>query len=564
MADIRLPEDSDFWNLNVDKINFRVNGFTLGTFGYNETFYTQKVNGNSLFVYKISKKERNFLGLGFDRAVLLGFESSVFHHGVLPVINFTDFVKSCAKLVDADLGIYEFGRYMKSSVGFTYEYEELENAFNNNKMKKTGRTYTINGDCTKDNMYPTTFKPLELEEYEYDAKYFKGKYFVRTSTENNENYLWYAVEPVRWCLNKEKNCLISTNILLAGIPYFLDGTEKRDYESSFIKMFLEKYLYKDIFQGLKYVESKENTNENVNEVQGLVDEIKKYSEYCFDKDSVFAKVNEYITAYKNEINSLKNDKSGLVLKDEKTLYLELINNLSNLLDKLKKYHADNLIYFDIIDIINNCLSILQGDVVISSSNELEKDMKVIHDVVVPFLGDNVVFEELRNLFVNEKNEIMDYLNKKVNIAGLSLEDNKELYTSSYDFEIKMREKLMPLLISMNDKVNQKDLVDEVNKSIEGSLANIPIKTKNRIAKVYMNAINGEVIKINRLSGSELYQNELKDILDFKVDYENSTDEIISILQKVLISLYKLEDKIAKENIRNSSLENYEEVGNIKL
>lgn len=123
---------------------------------------------------------------------------------------------------------------------------------------------------------------------------------------------------------------------------------------------------------------------------------------------------------------------------------------------------------------------------------------------------------------------------------------------------------MPLLTSMNDKVNQKDLVDEVNKSIEGSLANVPIKTKNRIAKVYMNAINGEVIKINRLSGSELYQNELKDILDFKVDYENSTDEIISILQKVLISLYKLEDKIAKENIRNSSLENYEEVGNIKL
>lgn len=207
---------------------------------------------------------------------------------------------------------------------------------------------------------------------------------------------------------------------------------------------------------------------------------------------------------------------------------------------------------------------MQGDVVISSNNELEKDMKVIHDVVVPFLGNNVVFEELRNLFVNEKNGIMDYLNKKVNIAGLSLEDNKELYTSSYDFEIKMREKLMPLLTSMNDKVNQKDLVDEVNKSIEGSLANIPIKTKNRIAKVYMNAINGEVIKINRLSGSELYQNELKDILDFKVDYENSTDEIISILQKVLISLYKLEDKIAKENIRNSSLENYEEVGNIKL
>lgn len=552
MANIRLPEENDFKGMNIDKIGFVNTSFSRRTGSGSSGFSISGMyEDGDLLIYEIVPKIKDYLYKLEEVSVFykLKLKNNDFY-GVLPVIEFDDFVKEHAKLVNDRLGIYEFGRYMNDYADYG---NQLDAKLEKNELKETGRTYTINDVEGFWGSYKMKFKPLVLKEYED-----KGFYYVKV------NGNWYTVEPVKWCLNKRKKCLVSTRILLSCIPYVLEGTKEKRYETSFVKEFLEKYLYRDLTQGLSNKRDEETKKENVNEIQGLVDEIKKYSEYCFDKDSVFAKVNEYIATYKTEISNLKNDKSGLVLKDEKAIYLELINNLSNLLNKLKKYHADNLIYFDIIDIINNCLSILQGDVVISSNNELEKDMKVIHDVVVPFLGNNVVFEELRNLFVNEKNGIMDYLNKKVNIAGLSLEDNKELYTSSYDFEIKMREKLMPLLTSMNDKVNQKDLVDEVNKSIEGSLANIPIKTKNRIAKVYMNAINGEVIKINRLSGSELYQNELKDILDFKVDYENSTDEIISILQKVLISLYKLEDKIAKENIRNSSLENYEEVGNIKL
>lgn len=552
MANIRLPEENDFKGMDINKIGFWPTSFSRFTGRYGDEIYTQGIyEDGDLLIYEIGTKLKDYLYKIEEVFVFykLKLNNNDFH-GVLPVIEFDDFVKEHAKLVNDRLGIYEFGRYMNDYVDYG---NQLDAKLEKNELKETGRTYTINDVNGPRGTYKMEFKPLVLKEYED-----KGFYYVKV----NSN--WYTIEPVKWCLNKRKKCLVSTRSLLSCIPYFLEGTKEKHYETSFVKEFLEKYLYRDLTQGLSNKRAEEAKKENVNEVQGLVDEIKKYSEYCFDKDSVFAKVNEYIATYKNEISNLKNDKSGLILKDEKAIYLELINNLSDLLNKLKKYHADNLIYFDIIDIINNCLSILQGDVVISSSNELEKDMKVIYDVVVPFLGDNVVFEELRNLFVNEKNRIMDFLNKKVNIAGLSLEDNKELYTSSYDFEIKIREKLMPLLISMNDKVNQKDLVDEVNKSIEGSLANIPVKTKNRIAKVYMNAINGKVIKINNLSGSELYQNELKAILDFKVDYEDSTDEIISILQKVLISLYKLEDRIEKENIRNSNLENYEELGNIKL
>ena len=147
---------------------------------------------------------------------------------------------------------------------------------------------------------------------------------------------------------------------------------------------------------------------------------------------------------------------------------------------------------------------------------------------------------------------------------MTLESESELYTSVYDFEISMRKRLMPFLTMMSNKVNQKDLADEVNKSINESMLNIPGETKNRIAKVYLNAINSEVIKINRFSGSELYQSELKAILDFKINYEDSVEKTIGILQNALISLYKLEDRIQKDNLRNVALSEYDDVANIKL
>ena len=554
MASIRLPEDDDFVGINVGKIDFKGSYFSFSTGDIYDTFYAAFQDGTS--VCQIERKDKNPFIIKKSRVKASPY------HGILPVIEFTDFVKSNAKLVDEKLGIYEFGRYMKNGVTQPYKNEELENAFKDKKMKETGRTYTINGESIEKNSQYASFTPLTVKEYEYDGTYCKGS-FVRMQN-LYKKFEWFAVEPIKWCLNKKNNCLISTEILLSNIPYFLEDSEKKDYESSFIKEFLEKYLYRDLFQGLKYVNDEKKNNERANEVQKLVDEIKKYSEYCFDKESVFAKVNEFIANYKRELNELKNDKSGLVLKDQNTIYLELINNLSRLLENLKTYREKNLIYFDIIGILNNCLSILQDDVVVVSENELEKDMKVIKNTIIPFLGENTLLDELINIFLNEKNRIMDYLNKRVNINGLTLESESELYTSVYDFEISMRKRLMPFLTMMSNKVNQKDLADEVNKSINESMLNIPGETKNRIAKVYLNAINSEVIKINRFSGSELYQSELKAILDFKINYEDIVEKTIGILQNALISLYKLEDRIQKDNLRNVALSEYDDVANIKL
>lgn len=490
--------------------------------------------------------------------------------GIRPVINYTEEVKkNITKETEVSPGVFivEFGRYPQKIVfSKELEYTDICRKKMYGTLKKTGRTYCSNKNCysiSSSKGVKFKFEPEICEEYEVN-----GEYYVSC-----KDY-WFKVEPIRWYLNKKNNTLLSVSILQTGIPYFLSKTEDRSYDSSFMKLFLEKYLYHDIFQEITDIKNKdESITTKQDKVQSIVNEITEYSKHSHKKEEIISKISEIIKEYKKSIQELKNNNT-LVLKTEEGIYLELITKLTALLNKVKAYYDSNTTYFNILEIIDNCISILEGKEISnkdndndSNNNELEKDFKNIKNIVIPFLGkEDKTINEIKLLLNSEKEKVTNFLNNGLNLENVELRIDKqeELYKDVNDFELTLRSKLMPILIEINNRVNQKDLVNEINTSINDTINRIPIIAKNKITKIYLEEINKEVLKIQELTNTSISKIELNKILDFDIDYENSTEEIIKKLQKILISLYKLETTLTKENLLNNKLDDYEKIINIKI
>lgn len=180
----------------------------------------------------------------------------------------------------------EFGYYPQTVAGKELQ-EELEKAFNEEVLEKTGNTYTTDAGTKTMLMRHPPFKPQVHEEYEY-----KGKRYIRvkanfddlgdsseaTTLSNGENYdngdhVWVAVEPVKWIIDEQSQLLIAEKILFAGVQ-FQDVHKKTesvketsnpeellrkmierkfrgiDFETSDIKGFMDEYFSKDLEQDI--------------------------------------------------------------------------------------------------------------------------------------------------------------------------------------------------------------------------------------------------------------------------------------------------------------------------
>lgn len=136
----------------------------------------------------------------------------------------------------------EYGHYPQSAASKEMQ-EQLEQAYKEEKCKKTGNTYTTNANALSSD--DNSFSPQKNEEYEFD-----GKKYIRLECKedcfhtfsNGERYkegdvVWIEVEPIKWLVDTETQKMITEKVIFTGLQY-------KDMEK-----FIDEYFSKELLQG---------------------------------------------------------------------------------------------------------------------------------------------------------------------------------------------------------------------------------------------------------------------------------------------------------------------------
>ena len=128
----------------------------------------------------------------------------------------------------------------------------LERLYRNDSLQRTSQKYLIN--CSS--MLKSGYLPQFLYEY-----YYRGHCYIRVIDNNlhnylylnsgelskNGNYYWVLVEPVIWLVDKEYDLMITKDVIMSGIPFHVNRCSFDNYDNSFLKMFIEEIMEKEIF-----------------------------------------------------------------------------------------------------------------------------------------------------------------------------------------------------------------------------------------------------------------------------------------------------------------------------
>ena len=175
-------------------------------------------------------------------------------NGVRPTIKYSSIYNATKnrKRIDDDILEVEYGEYPQKYVGLS-DTIALEKLFKNNKLKKTGKSYTTNlkfFDSTE------MFVPSNHIEYEYKGKKYIRIFNYRANRDvklSNGDGLydqlayWIEVQPIKWLVDEKQDVAVTKDVLLAGIPLEKDKCVERDsFDETFIQNYLDQYMVKDI------------------------------------------------------------------------------------------------------------------------------------------------------------------------------------------------------------------------------------------------------------------------------------------------------------------------------
>ena len=164
----------------------------------------------------------------------------------------------------------EYGYYPQKAVSKDMQ-EKLENAYKSGTISKTENSYAT---CSSNYAYGAVTINLHAhQEYAYNGKrYLRVKSnsvygFKGVQLSNGESYkdgdnVWVEVSPVKWLVDEKSHMMITDKIIFAGVPFSKERDYcVKDFDKTDIKIFMDKYLSKDLEQLRKPITLGEETEE---------------------------------------------------------------------------------------------------------------------------------------------------------------------------------------------------------------------------------------------------------------------------------------------------------------
>ena len=164
----------------------------------------------------------------------------------------------------------EYGYYPQKAVSRDMQ-ERLERAFERRSLSRTGKKYTT--DSRKHDEYDKMFLPEQHEEFQFDGKKyvrveanscFDGEEFKLS---NGENYkdgdpVWIEVSPVKWLVDENAKIMLTDKLIFAGVQFnHTKDYHTEDFDKTDIKIFMDKYLSKELEQTKVAIEVGEQSDE---------------------------------------------------------------------------------------------------------------------------------------------------------------------------------------------------------------------------------------------------------------------------------------------------------------
>ena len=152
----------------------------------------------------------------------------------------------------------EYGYYPQKAVSRDMQ-ERLERAYRSGNISKTRNSYTT--DSRKDNEYDEKFLAKQHEEYEYIGKryvrveansdYFGSNEFTLSNREiyKNGDNVWVEVLPVKWLVDEKAKVMITEKLIFSGVQFnHTSNYHTKDFNKTDIKIFMDRYLSRDLLQ----------------------------------------------------------------------------------------------------------------------------------------------------------------------------------------------------------------------------------------------------------------------------------------------------------------------------
>ena len=555
-------ESTDLSHL-LDKDRFRFNGLYDNTIMliYEDPNY--KTKGNLSFY----KDPRGYLDID---------EYKTWYEYLLPILKLSkeDFER-LAKTADND-NIVEFGYFPSKMVININEEERLRQC----KRKFTGNRYTLpissyykgGKKVEQENKFKFVAKRIvDLEsfpEYEID-----GERYIEYREQGGKKSCFFKVEPLRWHINPDTRELMCTTLPVNGIIYNdFCGITKVSYNDSLVRKYLEENFLKEAI--LNHIKEEEKIPPQTNEVTKLLKEIRTYKEQYHGTEDINEIIRDIIKKYNEDLESLKS-KSGLTLYTEKGLYLKLLSDLNRILDKLKRGSESSKEYCDILKLIEDSITALEGQQK-ETDNELLKDIQKISTELLPKLSNNSKKqEEIKKRILKEltsdRDKVKSYL-EYINVLSkdITLSTPKNLgFKTLSEYETNFRIRLHPILeniFQLSLEEEKQVLIDKKNEVLRKlDSKNITKEEVNyelfRILETHYKSnfkdcsiVNTLLKEINRLV-KELKSYSVRPEPAFNVDIPNddlngiveSLDTIITNLHKMLIAAKTEQRKVLRIN-----------------
>ena len=245
--------------------------------------------------------------------------------GARPALPYSLISKISSNKVRGTNGILEvlYGEYPQTIVDENYS-RELERAYNNDNLRKTGKSYTL--DAIKYDSYDYPFVPRSFTEYKYSGlKYIRfvgdyncdGEVISDGRTIKKGNVYWVKVEPITWLVDEQADIALSKKLIFAGVQFKNTRDYEGDFDNTDIQKFMDNYFSKDI------IVNNYNTNIDINSIDEL-NELKKYfMEEIERNQKMIAKIDILINTFQEKERKIK--KQNRTLKKMKQLMPEDTN-----------------------------------------------------------------------------------------------------------------------------------------------------------------------------------------------------------------------------------------------
>lgn len=257
--------------------------------GYDDSYITSSIDYSYYgknFHYYVKKAYSNYyerVNMGPGRYSSPPNDGLVFPNAICnvrPLLHFSsimDVPTNCGKINRMSDGILEveYGYYPQNAVSEKL-MAELEYAYKNDDLKKTGNSYDIyvqTDELLKKKFYELDkkiYNPVEyekcmqeyytqideamekmitkkLDEYEYNGK----KYVKVIVPYGNHETKWFEVLPVKWLIDEQDKVMIADKVIISGVPF--DTRKGHDYKETAIKRFIDNHFTKNLEQSNEVV-----------------------------------------------------------------------------------------------------------------------------------------------------------------------------------------------------------------------------------------------------------------------------------------------------------------------